>query len=66
VLDRKGSRNWMGRVELFAPATLLAARPSAADSQASAKANAATMPATRNQSTTDAFGRKPASSPPRS
>jgi hypothetical protein len=43
-------------------ATVLATKPKAADSQASAKENAATMPATANQSTTEACGRKPTSS----
>ena len=49
----------MGRVELFAPATVLVTRPRAADSQASANENAVTMPTTASQSRTEAFGRKP-------
>src|SRR5687768_12557102 len=49
ALDRNGSRNWIGSVAPFAPATVLAIRPKAAESQASAKANAATMPPTANQ-----------------
>src|SRR5712692_494084 len=61
VLDRNGSRNWIGRVKPFAPATLLATSPRAADSQANAKENATTIPATANQSATEAFGRKPTS-----
>src|SRR6202049_260235 len=59
VLDRNGSRNDSGSVEPFAPATLFATRPMAADSQASANENAATIPTTANQSATEAFGRNP-------
>src|SRR6266851_2124269 len=61
VLERNGSRNDRGRVEPFAPATLFVIRPMAADSQARADENAATIPATANQSATEAFGRNPIS-----
>src|SRR6266851_9496300 len=59
VLDRNGSKNDRGRVEPFAPATLFVTRPMAADSQARANENAATIPTTANQSATEALGRKP-------
>src|SRR5712692_10953115 len=59
VLDRNGSRNDSGRVEPFAPATLFVTRPMAADSQARANENAATIPTTANQSATEALGRNP-------
>ncbi len=62
ALDRNGSRNWTGRVEPLAPATVLAPRPRATDSQASAKANARTMPTAASQSAADARGRKPTAS----
>src|SRR6266852_2014800 len=62
VLDRNGSRNWIGRVKPFAPATVLATSPRAADSHATANEKAATMPKTANHSPSEAFGRKPTAS----
>src|SRR5712692_5475088 len=59
VLDRNGSRNDRGSVEPFAPATLFVTRPMAADSQARANENAATIPTTASQSATEALGRNP-------
>src|SRR4029077_12630435 len=56
VLDRNGSRNDKGRGERCAPAPLFVTRPMAADSQAMANENAATIPTTANQSMTDALG----------